>query len=92
MQIRQDCEPIFDVPQAYHREEFLNEVTCLIGGMPVRRPLYDLNSNRRLLQTEMISPADMIIAEGLFAASFLDSSDLAALHVYMDTPLDECLR
>lgn len=82
---------IFDVPQAYHQDEFLRDILNLAKGIPVSIPVYDIASNKRKGGTEII-PRDFIIAEGLFAASFLNNSGLEVVHVYMDTPLEECLN
>lgn len=64
--------PIFDVPEAYHRDEIRSHVIDLICGRSIRYPKYDIGSNRRVIgETELMEPGDIIVVDGLFAISEL---------------------
>ena len=82
---------IYDVPEAYERNRFASDVSTLMSESPIYMPIYDMASNRRLGSTKKVWPKNIIIAEGIFAASFLDHPDLGAFHIYMETTQGECL-
>jgi uridine kinase len=86
---------LFDLPQAYHSFEFAQDVSKLLHHQSVFAPIYLKSENRRMNGvTTLLHPSkasNVVIAEGLFAQTFL--SDVpSAVHIYMDTPIEMCLK
>lgn len=81
----------YDVPGAYLGSEFAKDVLALSKGSATAIPVYDMFTNKRLPQKLTLQPADVIIAEGIFAGSSLGHSRVKTLHIYMETPTDTCL-
>ena len=82
--------PIFDMHSSFHTDEFISAVSALACGRAASIPRYDLSRNERMPGTT-VRAEDAVIAEGLFANSFLKRASLEAIAVYVETPLDVCL-
>lgn len=61
----------FDAPSSYFEEEFRNDVIALLRGETRCGPQYKKDSMSRLKERIRLLPEKIIIAEGLFAVSFL---------------------
>ncbi len=93
MLLNTDGKRIFDVPKAYWVSEFaINIVTLIKKGLPVQIPVYDIRTNKRQPQRQTVQPADVIIAEGLFAGSSLRFLYEDAMRIYMETPEEKCME
>lgn len=82
---------IYDVPEAYHREEFRDAASTLASGQPVWVPIYRKGENRRT-GMRLLRPSDARIAEGLFAGTFLAGLPVPLIEVFMDTPVLTCRK
>jgi uridine kinase len=83
---------VFDLPQSYHEEEFVQHVLALLLGNAVNMPSYDKCTTMRVASifTECL-PATVLIAEGLFVGTLLRGVQ-SAFHVFMDTDKRICLE
>jgi uridine kinase len=83
---------IFDSPDSFCRYQFRAHVLDLIKQKPVQMPDYDLMRNKRKKTTSItITPARVIIAEGIYAVSFLQELSVQTYYVFMDTPFPICI-
>lgn len=84
--------PIFDVPNSYLSDEYVQDIAKLLSGTAIWSPLYDISQNRRLSSYgEALEPKRIIVAEGLFTIQFL--RHLNPLKIYIDTRDDiRCSR
>ena len=89
---KQHLDRLFDVPGAYHKDEFVRDISALCKGMPIEMPVYDLTLNKRSPRKRTAAPCDYIIAEGLFAGTFLAATPIEKFHIYMETPVETCLE
>lgn len=93
---RQNGKPVFDLPGAYHYDEFIRDARRLCKGERIDMPRYNMTRNERTYETTPVEPGKVIVAEGLFATSLLYGTGklnrYQATHVYMDTPIETCLN
>lgn len=88
-----DGRRLFDLPESYHLLEYKLAVAKLVNGLGINMPNYDFVTSRRLNGLgPQIGPAEVIIAEGLFAISVLCSDYPSALKIYIDTDQELCLE
>lgn len=89
----QQNKNIFDMPDSFHHDQFIYTVTQVAYGNSIYIPSYDIRSNTRLSDQDVIIQAHpIIIAEGLFAISFLrDKPHCHKICVYVDTHIEICL-
>lgn len=82
----------FDSPDAIEHELLVGHAKGLAAGEPVRQPVYDHAAFVRHPQTEPIAPRDVVVVEGMFALHWAELREIATLRVFVDTPLELCLR
>lgn len=88
-----DGRRLFDLPESYHLLEYKLAVARLVNGLEINVPNYDFATSRRLNGFgPQIEPAEVIIAEGLFAISVLCPDYPSALKIYIDTDQELCLE
>jgi uridine kinase len=57
----------FDEPAALEHTLILKHARCLAAGAAIRAPRYDFATHTRSLSEELVTPAEYVILEGLFA-------------------------
>lgn len=85
---------ILDVPESFLSEKFFSDVVSLVSWESVYPPARNVVRNMRKdeqLPNNEIHPAEVIIAEGLFASTFLQEKHFPVLSVFVDTPMMTCL-
>ena len=76
---------LFDVPQAYHADEYRRHILQLLAGKSVWVPAYDTRTNARVVERNtLVEPAELLIADGLFAIEFLGELHPRAFAVYVE--------
>lgn len=77
---------IFDEPDSYYGLDFIADVTKLIFGKSIRMPVYDKTVCKRIIGGEVdVKPANIIIAEGLFAINMLSGLESARkINIFFD--------
>ena len=82
----------FDEPAALDMDLLAVHLALLKAGRPVHAPLYDFETHRRRAATETVSPAALIIVEGLFLYALPALREVFDLRFFLDVPAAERLR
>jgi len=84
---------LFDVPDSYYQDEFIEHASMLLSGKDIRMPDYDVSTNKRLSsQGEFVKANPVIIAEGLFAIRMLNNAYPNLIKVYVEANEEVRLR
>jgi uridine kinase len=78
----------FDHPSAFDNDLIFEQLGALKAGEAVDMPQYDFVRHRRASETIRISPAKLVIFEGIMIFFEKRIRDLIDLKVYVDTPDD----
>lgn len=78
----------FDDVSAHDHALLARHLSALKKGKGVDAPLYDFVTHSRSKQTRHLSPADVILVEGIHVLSDPDLMSLYDLTVYVDAPSD----
>ena len=82
----------FDEPAALDLDLLAEHLAQLKAGRSVQVPLYDFETHRRRRETEAVSPAALIIVEGLFLYVLPALRAAFDLRFFVDVPAEERLR
>ena len=82
---------LFDSPNAFHMNEFKQDVEKLLEEGFVHVPDYDIKTNSRIQKNRIVYKKDINIFEGLHTISELRNLK-DSINVFVDTPLEECLK
>jgi uridine kinase len=78
----------FDCPEAINAPLLLEHLHQLLNGESVPRQSYDFKTHAISYTGAMITPADFIIVEGIFALYFVELRQMASISFFMDCPPD----
>jgi uridine kinase len=78
----------FDHPSAFDTDLLYEHLLALREGRPIALPTYDFVKNRRKEETIPLSPARLVVLEGIMIFSEKRIRDLLDLKIYVDTPDD----
>ena len=78
----------YDHPLAFDKELLIDHLHELLAGRPVRRPVYDFRAHARLTTTVLVSPADVIILEGILVLEDERLRQVMDIKLYVDTDPD----
>ncbi len=81
----------YDEPSIFDHDTLLADVQALMNGQPITRKGYDYAHHRRADSTELISPPDVLILEGIHAFHDERLLELMYLKLYMNVDADICL-
>ena len=81
----------FDHPDAIEFERLVNDLASLRSGEEVKTPVYDFTQHTRSALSLSVSPADIILLEGVLAMSNPAIRALVDNTIFVDTPLELCL-
>ena len=81
----------FDHPDAIEFERLVNDLASLRSGEEVKTPVYDFTQHTRSALNLSVSPADIILLEGVLAMSNPAIRALVDNTIFVDTPLELCL-
>ena len=88
----EDRETInFDHPDAIEFERLVDDLATLKSGEEVQTPVYDFTQHTRSGLSQSVSPADVILLEGVLAMSDPATRKLVDYRIFVDTPLELCL-
>ena len=79
----------FDLPSSLHLDEYLADIIKLMKGEEVRRKEYTFNNDKKIAKTIVLTPAPIIIAEGLFVFCNEDLKKVYDLKVMIDASDDK---
>ena len=78
----------YDDPASKDAAHLMRDLTALKAGNTIAQPIYDYDRHDRSEDTHTVSPARIIILEGIHALSIPQIEPLIDLSVYVDTPDD----
>lgn len=78
----------FDDPASLDHDLLLHDLRCLIAGTPIHKPRYCFSTQTRRLETDLVTPALIIVVEGLFAFWDLRLRSEMNYKLYLDTDPD----
>lgn len=81
----------FDHPEALDADLLLAHVEALEGGSPVRLPAYDFGSHTRSDAGDWVSPAPVILVEGVLVLAMQPLRDRIDLAIFVETDEEERL-
>jgi uridine kinase len=83
----------FDHPDSLESELFIAHIRALAAGQTIQRPVYDFATHSRVAGAfEPITPASIVLVEGILALHYPELFPLYHFSVYVDTPNDVCLE
>lgn len=81
----------YDHPKAFEHELLVEHLSALKHGRSIEYPSYCYKTHTRLKDTETLTPAPVIIVEGIMLLASPELAPLIDVKIYVDTPLDICL-
>jgi uridine kinase len=84
---------IFDSIDSYHTREFISDIGLLLCGNAVCIPQYDIYLNKRITHHKNVcQPANIIIAEGLFVTTILQTLSCDIIDIFIDVSVQTLLQ
>jgi uridine kinase len=84
----QRAELNFDHPDAFETELLIVHLEQLRAGTAVHKPRYDFSTHRRLAETSLVEPLQVIVVEGILVLVEPDLRRLFDLKLFVDTDSD----
>jgi uridine kinase len=78
----------WDHPDAFDWELLVAQLTALIGGQPIDKPVYDFVSHTRSAKTVRIAAAEVIVIDGILLFVEARVRDLCDVKVFVDADAD----
>ncbi len=88
MSMEERTKTNYDHPLAFDFDLMFNDLKNLLDGKTIEKPTYDYTVHNRSQKTEVVSPSDVIILEGLFALYHPEIRKLEDIKIYVDTDAD----
>ena len=83
----------FDHPDSLESELIIEHVRGLAAGQPINRPVYDFKTHSRVLDSfDTITPASVVIVEGILALHYPELLPLYHFSIYVNAPNEICLN
>lgn len=89
MPYEERCKLNYDHPNSFDTERFIADIKALRAGHAIQRPVYDYTIHNRAKETVSISPAKVIIVEGIMIFENEDLRNLMDIKIFVDTDADE---
>lgn len=89
MPYEERCKLNYDHPNSFDTERFIADIKTLKSGHSIERPIYDYTIHNRAKETVTVSPAKVIIAEGIMIFENKNLRDLMDIKIFVDTDADE---
>lgn len=81
----------FDHPNSLETELLVRHIESLKKKISVQQPIYNFTTHRRLSETKLLQPKEIIIIEGILIFVEKDFRDLMDIKLFIDTDADERL-
>jgi uridine kinase len=78
----------YDHPLAFDFDLMIEHLHKLIEGESIEKPTYDYTVHNRSEVTEIVTPSDVLIIEGLFALYTPEIREMEDIKIFVDTPAD----
>jgi len=80
----------FDHPDSLDAELLTRDLHALAAGKPIDRPTYDFATHCRAKKTERVTPADVIVVEGIFTLNYPNVREIFNTKVFVEANHDIC--
>ena len=74
----------FDLPESIDFEEYKNDILLLSDGQSVSRPEYTFNNSSAVTKQIELSPAPIMVVEGIFVLYYKEIADVLDLKVFIE--------
>ncbi|KGJ98420.1 uridine kinase [Thalassotalea sp. ND16A] len=81
----------YDHPKAFEHELLAQHLLQLSAGKSIEVPVYDYKQHTRSVDIEQVSPARVVLVEGILLLTDKTLRDRFDINIFIDTPLDICL-
>lgn len=78
----------YDCPEAFETDLLIRDVEKLISGEKIDRPIYSYTTRLREKETVRVTPAPIIVIEGILVLENEELANLMDLKVFVDTDAD----
>ncbi len=78
----------YDHPDSYDSQLLITHLNLLKQGKSIRKPTYDFVIHNRSKEVEIISPANVVIVEGIMVFAIPELKNLFDIKLFVDTPDD----
>jgi len=78
----------FDLPEALDTQKMLADFIDLTNGFSIEQPVYQYNNHSSSIEFNIIEPAPVIIAEGIFLFHYEDFLNRLNIKVFIDAPFE----
>lgn len=78
----------FDHPDAVDADLLVRQITYLLMGKAIEMPIYDFTHHMRMEKTRHVTPAKVIILEGILIFAFPELREMMDIKVFVDTDSD----
>ena len=78
----------WDHPDAFDWELLIAQMTSLLAGEPIDKPVYDFASHTRSARTVRIHAAEVVVIDGILLFADVRARDLCDVKVFVDADAD----
>ena len=78
----------FDLPEALNTDKMILDFLDLSSGFSIEQPVYQYNNKNTSIQFNILEPAPVIIAEGIFLFHYKEFLDRINIKVFVDAPFE----
>ncbi|HEY7236630.1 MAG TPA: uridine kinase [Gemmatimonadaceae bacterium] len=78
----------WDHPDAFDWDLLLEQLTALVSGVPIDKPVYDFVSHTRSPRTACIPAAEVVVVDGILLFADARVRDLCDVKVFVDADAD----
>ena len=89
MPFEERCRLNYDHPDAFDTPLFLEHLRALKRGEAVECPVYDYSNHNRATETEVLSPARVLVVEGILIFAEPEVCRELDIKIFVDTDADE---
>ncbi len=88
MPFEQRCRLNYDHPNAYDTDMMVEHLQLLKQGLTIHRPVYDFSDHNRAKEVVEVTPAKVIIVEGILIFADESLRNLFDIKLFVDTDAD----
>ncbi|MEG0275033.1 uridine kinase [Amedibacillus sp. YH-ame10] len=78
----------YDHPFAFDNDLLVSQLSALMAGNEIQKPVYDFVEHTRSTDIEVIEPSDVLVLEGLFVLENEELRNLCDIKIFVDTDAD----
>lgn len=78
----------YDHPNSFDIDLLVDHINKLKNGESINKPIYDFSIHNRTNETDLISPVNVVIIEGILIFAIPEIRELFDIKLFVDTPDD----